>query len=346
MNVYSFEPLRDARWARFVERAPRASVFHTPGWLRALHQTYGFTTVAFTTSPPADELADGVVLARVRSWLTGARLVSLPFSDHCEPLVDDAESLAAICNAVLAYRAEGPWKYVEIRPVSSGFTVPAGFTKAQAYCLHRLDLRPELDVLFRALHKDSIQRKIRRAEREGLVYQAGTTETLVRDLYHLLDLTRRRHRTPLQPLAWFRNLVTSLGDRLCIRVAYRGTTALAAILTITHARTMVYKYGGSDAALHPLGGMPLLFWNAIREARASGTCELDFGRSDADNPGLMTFKDRWGASRSALTYWRAPEGAAVTAGGGWKAEVAGRVLSALPGPLRRAAGGVLYPHIG
>ena len=346
MNVYSFDPLEDPRWARFVEHAAHASVFHTPGWLLALRRTYGFSPVAFTTSPPGDDLTNGVVCAGVRSRLTGARLVSLPFSDHCEPLGDDAQAFEAICRALVEYRARGPWKYVEVRPIARAPSAVPGFAKAETYSLHRLDLRPSVTALFGALHKDSIQRKIRRAEKEGLTYEAGRSDGLVADLYHLLDLTRRRHRAPLQPRAWFRNLVACQGDKVCIRVAYRGRTPAAAILTITHGDTMVYKYGGSDARLNALGGMPLLFWKAITEARQSGVVELDFGRSDHDNPGLIRFKDRWGTQRAELTYWRAPAAAARSPRSGWKAALAGRTLAVLPGRLRRAAGALLYPHIG
>ena len=35
---------------------------------------------------------------------------------------------------------------------------------------------------------------------------------------------------------------------------------------------------------------------------------FDFGRSDLDNPGLLTFKDRWGATRSSLIYSGFPLG--------------------------------------
>src|SRR5262245_55208093 len=34
--VYAIDPLRDPRWAELVARHPKASVFHTPGWLLAL----------------------------------------------------------------------------------------------------------------------------------------------------------------------------------------------------------------------------------------------------------------------------------------------------------------------
>src|SRR2546430_11331216 len=37
--LYSLDPLEDPRWAEFVQRHPRASVFHTPGWLEALRRT-------------------------------------------------------------------------------------------------------------------------------------------------------------------------------------------------------------------------------------------------------------------------------------------------------------------
>jgi hypothetical protein len=37
-----------------------------------------------------------LVFCRVRSWLTGRRSISLPFSDHCEPLVESHEALAGV----------------------------------------------------------------------------------------------------------------------------------------------------------------------------------------------------------------------------------------------------------
>src|SRR6266849_5551657 len=94
--VYTLDPLQDPRWAEFVKSQLRASIFHTPGWLEAIRRTYGYQTVAYTTSPPTASLANGVVLCRVNSWLTGRRMVSLPFADHCEPLVERPEDREAI----------------------------------------------------------------------------------------------------------------------------------------------------------------------------------------------------------------------------------------------------------
>ena len=178
--------------------------------------------------------------------------------------------------------------------------------RATTYYLHRLDLRPSLDALCKGFHKACIQRKISRAEREALTYEAGRSELLLQQLYGLLQLTRSRHHVPPQPFEWFQNLVTCMGKDVCIRIVSKADQPIAGILTMNHGKKMVYKYGGSDAQFQYLGGMPMLFWQAIKEAKQAGAEELDLGRSDLDNPGLIAFKDRWSAGRCTLITWRVP----------------------------------------
>ena len=76
------------------------------------------------------------------------------------------------------------------------------------------------------------------------------------------------------------------------------------MITIRHKDTLTYKYGCCDARFNNLGSMHLLFWNAIQEAKSAGLRMLDFGRTNADQQGLITFKNRWGAAQSVLTYSR------------------------------------------
>jgi hypothetical protein len=120
---------------------------------------------------------------------------------------------------------------------------------------------------------------------------------------------------------------------------------VAGILTLMHRDRLVYKYGGSDARLHALGGVPFVFWQTIQDAKRRGLSELDLGRSDEDNAGLIAFKDHWGAERSTLTYWRAPA-SAIRGKDGWSAALARGVVGRLPGGIRRAAGRFLYRHVG
>jgi GNAT acetyltransferase-like protein len=346
MDVYSFDPLGDLRWNEFVERHPKASVFHTSGWLTALQRTYRFEPIAFTTSRPRDELRNALPFCVVRSWLTGRRLISLPFSDHCEPLVDEADALRALCASVFRLCERERWTYVEMRPLTPIGPPDERFKTTQAFHSHRLDLSPTVEALRQGCHKDSIRRKVRRAERERLTYEEGRSQPLLRKLCHLLDLTRRRHGVPLQPPAWFQNLVECFGDRLAIRVASsRDGQPAAGILTIAHGRRVVYKYGGSDARLHPLGGMPFVLWRAIQDAKLRGADELDLGRSDLDNLGLAAFKEHLGASRSPLTYWRGPGEVGSTPASARQMRLAKHLFARLPAGLQRTAGAYLYPHL-
>ena len=139
-------------------------------------------------------------------------------------------------------------------------------------------------------------------------YERGSSDRLLRAFYALLRLTRRRHGLPPQPFAWFRNLVACLRRpaSVTIHVASHDGRPIASILTLTFRKTVVYKYGGSDAAYHRLYGMPFLFWRAIQAAKAEGCEQLDLGRSDLDQPGLAVFKEHLGAARSTLTYYTFP----------------------------------------
>ena len=212
MSVYIFNPLEDFRWGAFVLRHPMASVFHTVGWVQALQRTYRYEPVVYTTSPPEEDLADGILLCRVCSRLTGRRMVSVPFADHCEPLTsagtESAELMAALRDATAH-----TWQYVELRPRTAGAWNRPEFERTASFRLHTLDVRPPLDELFRRFHRSTMQRKVRRAEREGLVYEEGCSTALLNDFYRLLLLTRRRHRVPPQPIEWFANLIACLPDR-------------------------------------------------------------------------------------------------------------------------------------
>jgi CelD/BcsL family acetyltransferase involved in cellulose biosynthesis len=347
-RVSVLDPLADTRWDDLVERHPRASVFHSRGWLEALQRTYRYEPIVLTTSERGP-LENGLVLCRVRTWLS-RRLVSLPFSDHCDPLVDARDDLSEMIEILRGEVERGRCRSFELRPrpeaSPAGVVRPFRVAEGMSYWLHTLDLARSAGQIFDGFHHSSTQRAIRRADREGVDYEAGTSERLLSAFYGLLRLTRRRHGLPPQPLAWFRNLVACLRDGLTIHVANKDGLPIAGILTLSFKKTMVYKYGGSDAAHHRFGGMPFLFWRAIQEAQAKGIEELDLGRSDVDQPGLVAFKDHLGATRTKLTYYTFPHSRHATAHDGPFTRAARRVVVHLPDAALDLTGRLLYKHLG
>lgn len=342
VNPYLVDPIVDPRWTQFIERDSRATIFHTPGWLRALRQTYGYKPVVLTTSSPSRLLTNGVVFCQVKSWFTGSRLVSLPFSDHCEPLVGADEDPGEFANLAASDR----WRYVELRPVGRGPNVrpdQSGFREAEKFWLHRLDLSPSSGEIFHHFHTDCVRRKIRKAEKEHVAYEEGNNPALLESFYRLLLRTRRRHRLPPQPKAWFRNLSKFLEDSIKIRVASKDGVPIASILTFSYQNKLMYKYGCSDERYHRFGGIQLLLWRAIQEAKEKNYSEFDLGRCEWDNSGLRIFKDRWGASRSKLTYWRYQPGRFSAK---HEHQIARGFFRLCPPGLLQVAGRLFYRHIG
>jgi CelD/BcsL family acetyltransferase involved in cellulose biosynthesis len=335
-------------WLTLIEAHPAATIFHTPGWLNALRKTYGYESFVITTSP-GSTLDNGLVACHVKGWTSG-RVVSLPFSDHCDPLVKDAAQFSEGLGFLLEHARRGGARSVEMRPTpafAGAFGEPVGnlLQPARRYCFHQVDLRQSEAELFARLHHSNARRAIRRAEREGLTYEAGTTEPMLASFYRLLRMTRRRHGLPPQPISWFRNLLANLDDRASIHLASKDGEPVAGMLCLSFKSTTYYKYGGSNAAQHRLGGMPFLFWRMMLDARRRGSTRLDLGRSDIDQPGLITFKDHLGAERSTLQYYRHPRQPESTRSR-WIERAARGTFSHLPDVALDLAGKLIYKRLG
>jgi len=329
-----------------VARHAGASVFHQRGWLEALARTYGYEPFVLTTAPPGEPLENGIAVCRISSWVTGTRLVSLPFSDHCEPLLANLDQLPEFIKWLQAECDLRRWQYVELRPLSGTQGTDYGIQPSCSYWFHELDIRPSLEQIFRRLHNNSFRRKVQRAQRERLSYEAGQSEQLLDEFYRLLLTTRRRHQMLPQPRTWFRNLIKYMGDKLQIRLSRKNGVPIAAMLTMQHRSCVVYKYGCSNEKFHSLGGMPFLLWRLVEESKALGAEKIDFGRTDLNNEGLIVFKDRLGTSRRLLTYYRHTRKARRGKATLWDSQAVQQLISFLPEAISSAAGRVLYRHMG
>src|SRR5581483_3943325 len=178
--MYIIDQLTDPHWQSLVERHSSASAFHSAGWLRALSETYRYVPMAVTLSAAECELTNALPVCRIHSRLTGRRLVSLPFSDHCQPLASNDDELNALLQFASQELKTSADNFIELRPASA---TESPFFRDEyvsaCYALHRLDLTPPLETIFNSLHKDSIQRKIRRADRESLTYEQGGSDDIL-----------------------------------------------------------------------------------------------------------------------------------------------------------------------
>lgn len=340
----TLDPLSDDRWEEFLLCRGETSVFHSRSWLRALRQVYGYKPIVLTDARPGTPLENGLLFCRVASSITGNRLVSVPFADHCDPLVNSENELARLASAMAQTAVRNGYRYVELRPRNLRAQSPFG--PAASYYLHQLDLTPGLEAVHRGFHRDCIQRKIRRAEREKLTLEEGNSNVLLDHFYRMQIKARLRLGLPPQPLAWFQSLLAEFGEKAIVRVAYSAGEPIASIVTLEFKRATVYKYGCSDERSNRLGGAQAVMWAAIQDACRKGHTVFDMGRSDLDQPGLIEYKDRWGATRTRLDYFRFPSNMARPGVSTGSFSLGRKAFAKLPPSFAVWVGRHLYRHLG
>lgn len=337
------DPISDPAWLRLLERSPTATIFHHPRWLELLHSQYGYAIYACSVEDDG-ELAAGIPIARIESRLTGRRLVSLPFSDTCPPvLAADADGASDALAAALGEERRRTGLKITVH---AGLPGAAGAFVQPRFFQHLLPLAADPAEVESRYSKSQIKRGIKKAKREGLRAERRTDAAALDAFYSLHVRTRKKLGVPTQPKRFIRRFEELFAAGLgFVELVLAGERPIAAAVFLTYAGTVTYKYGASDA--RELGKRPnnLLFSEAIRWACESGFQTLDFGRTDADNEGLRAFKRSWGAEEQELAYSYFADREPTS-----EPQARDRLMSATirhsPAGVGRLVGEALYRHFG
>jgi CelD/BcsL family acetyltransferase involved in cellulose biosynthesis len=292
----------DPRWLEFLQGRRDATIFHHPAWLGLLADYYGFCSFLLLAVDGSAQLRAGLPIVETRPLLGRPGWVSLPFTDYCPVLADSGGVAGDFFVAAIERLREANLASFELRapvPGASGGPREGGFIR------HVLGLTPDLDRLFAELHKMH-RRNIRKAERSGVEIRRGVSAEDLDVFYRLHLRTRRRLGVPVQPRSFMhalRQRILANGLGFILTACVEDQPAASAIF-LTWNGTLIYKYGASDDRLWEHRPNNLLFWEAIRWAAANGYHTLDFGRTAAENRGLVEFKSGWGARAEALDYTR------------------------------------------
>ena len=176
------------QWDAFVEAHPKGTPYHMSGWLRAIEETYSFKPALYVWRNKG-AITNVFPAFLVKSFISGSRLISLPFSDYGGPLFSD-ESVAQEALHQIIEEHKGKAKLIEIRgnvPDGSGL-VPWSYYKS-----HILDLEQGLSVLMKKIDKRTIQYSIRKAEKAGLEVRETNDEKGMEEFYKLNFLTRKKN---------------------------------------------------------------------------------------------------------------------------------------------------------
>jgi CelD/BcsL family acetyltransferase involved in cellulose biosynthesis len=332
----------DPGWLRLIQDDPAATAFHHPAWSRVMTETYGFRSFVLAQQGADGQLVAGLPVVETQKPFGQRRLVSLPFTDHCPPLVGPAEDSIGFAEALGSWRATGGRAALEIRAEvhpSVGAHLQTVGTR------HLVDLEPDAEAVFRRLHRNRIQKRVRRAREFGVEVSLSRSRADLATFYRLHCQTRRRLGVPVQPMRfiesiWKEMIEPGLGFIVLARI---GPKPIATALFLAWNRHLIYKYGASDQANWKLGANFLVHWTAMEWGCANGCRLYDFGRTDKDQDGLREFKSAWGSTELPLVYSHL--GTSPPAfGHGLASTALAHVIKRSPTLVCRALGELLYRY--
>ena len=339
-EIEIIDPCTSPVWLDFVTQHPDAGIFHHPVWLRLLNRIYGYRTFGVCLMDKG-KIVSGIPFMEVRSWITGRRWISVPFSDHCKPLLSSAQH----ATLLLQYLAEKISKEIPRIEIRWGIESGVHVYKEANFVNHSLTLCPTPDIVFKTFKKTQVQQPILKAMREGVeVTECKTIYEFAR-FYDLQVDTRKRLGVPAQPGKFFRAIwddivVPRHGFAL---LASRETKVIGGAVFFSFAGRVTYKYAASDYSQRAFKANDVILWEAIKKACESGATTFDFGRSEKKNVGLRTFKNGWGTAESDLDYTILST-SPPTPSNDTKDKLVARVIRNAPKFVCRLSGEILYKH--
>lgn len=346
MVLTTVDPGRERGWDDFVRDHPNGRVYHHSAWIRVLCESFGFEPSSVAVlDEDGGRIRGAVPAVRFRRPLTRPRLVSLPLTAYCSPLlpsgtwgdlveflVDEHPSLASIELKTMDDHVDparlGPhFAVAPLRDVT-----------------HILSLKGSREELLHSFHASSVRQRIRRAKREDLTFRLGAGEEDLKKSFLLVSTARRRHGLPPHPYAFFQTMwgiLRPLNMILLPLVEHQGTVVGAGVVLRWHD---VYhlEYSAADPSFFNRCVNQLLIWESIKVALADRAKHFDFGRSAVANQSLIDFKERWGAQARSLRSLCYPSVSRVRGVSGALRRVGARVNPWLPRWLLRLEGQIVY----
>lgn len=282
----------------------------------------------------------------IKSKITGNRLVSLPFSDFCEPLLSSVDESEKIKDAVFNYCNEQDLKFIEFRSSETKFPYETEFFRTDLR--HVLFLNKNEDDLYKSLTENN-KRNIKAAVKEGVKINIDNSAEGIKKFYQLQCFTRRKHGLPPQPYKFFesihKNIISKgLGE---VTFAYTDSKPVAALMFLIIDKKILYKFGASAENDLPRGTNHLLMWEAIKKYNQCGFTQFDFGRTETEHEGLRRFKLGFGADERIIYTTRYDIKSKTFISSDSKTKgIYNRIFQKLPLFALRFIGETIYRHMG
>jgi serine/alanine adding enzyme len=303
VQTVQYEEIYQRQWDDYVIAHRDATCYHLTAWKRAVERAYGhrscyFMAMSMSSVPRLNKVVGIVPLFRLKNFLFGNHLVSLPFCDYGGILADDEHVVSALLQKSTELSRDFNDATVEFRNtrgVGSDHLI-SSTPKVRMV----LELRGNSEELWQSF-APKLRSQIRKPEKEGLVSEIGDIE-LLDDFYKVFSFNMRDLGSPVHSKMLIKAVVEEFGKSSKVQVVYKGKKPIGAGLVLLLRDTVFVPWASTVRQFNSLSPNMMLYWNFLRYAADNKFLKFDFGRSSPAE-GTYKFKAQWGAKATPL-YWQ------------------------------------------
>jgi serine/alanine adding enzyme len=283
----------EQEWDAFAASQHGYTHFHRLRWRAVVERVLGHECI-YLAARVGSELVGVLPLVRVRSFLFGHYLVSMPFLNYGGPL-GSRDGVRALVDAAVDLAQHGNVKLLEMRSREPlDIDLPVSHRKITVV----LDLPSTSQKLFNAFDPN-LRRKIRKRQKIGVTVEFGHEQ--LEPFFGVFARNMRDLGTPTQPLALFREIANQFPDDCWFSCAYFEGKPVAGGCGFRFDKEFEMTWVSSLRAYHREAPNLLLYWACMERAIQEGLTTFNFGRCTPGG-GTHRFKLQWGG-REVPLWW-------------------------------------------
>jgi len=336
------DPRKYLDWNDKVLCSEGYSFFHTSNWAAVLIDSYDFVP-SYLSIMENDKFAFLLPLMVVKNFITGKKVISLPFTDYCQPVMDSKYTFQDLLPEIVSIANQRNWKIINLRSQS---VLSEVYPRSSVYYRHFLTLDENKEKVFRKF-RENYRSKIKKAIKSNVKVNISHSLESLNEYYKLHCKTRQRQGLPPQPYKYFKNIFEHIISKNLgfVISAYEDDKLTAGAVFFCFGEKAFYKHGGIDLNHASTFSNYLLFWTAIQWLCDNGYKELCFGRSELNHKGLIQFKDGWGTEKHEINYYKFNVRSNQFIGENKETKIPGYgILKKTPVSLLRLIGSLIYRY--